>query len=216
MFSPPACPRGCWEFSAPLVWRDLGGHSTLPCPFRPVRGRGVQGPAAGAEAQARRDHEVPAEAQVVLEPENVQRRQPGVSRGPGSRGSPCPRPPVGLDAAFGPPLSCRKVVRRASLSDRTNLYRKEYEGEAILWQQRSAAEDQRTAAYNGDVRETRTDQENKDPVSGPMPCPGVSRRLGRRPGPQPGLASSSERLQGSLAGQGPQTSWIQCDGGYCG
>ncbi|KAF6088984.1 protein phosphatase 1 regulatory subunit 16B [Phyllostomus discolor] len=56
-----------------------------------------------------------------------------------------------------------KVVRRASLSDRTNLYRKEYEGEAILWQQRSAAEDQRTSAYNGDIRETRTDQENKDP-----------------------------------------------------
>ncbi|XP_058989190.1 protein phosphatase 1 regulatory inhibitor subunit 16B isoform X2 [Mustela lutreola] len=56
-----------------------------------------------------------------------------------------------------------KVVRRASLSDRTNLYRKEYEGEAILWQQRSAAEDQRTATYNGDIRETRTDQENKDP-----------------------------------------------------
>lgn len=56
-------------------------------------------------------------------------------------------------------------MRRASLSDRTNLYRKEYEGEAILWQQRSAAEDQRTLTYNGDVRETRTDQENKDPVS---------------------------------------------------
>ncbi|XP_057386166.1 protein phosphatase 1 regulatory inhibitor subunit 16B isoform X3 [Balaenoptera ricei] len=59
-----------------------------------------------------------------------------------------------------------KVVRRASLSDRTNLYRKEYEGEAILWQQRSAAEDQRTSTYNGDIRETRTDQENKDPVLG--------------------------------------------------
>uniref|UniRef100_A0A673V2U5 Protein phosphatase 1 regulatory subunit 16B n=1 Tax=Suricata suricatta TaxID=37032 RepID=A0A673V2U5_SURSU len=56
-----------------------------------------------------------------------------------------------------------KVVRRASLSDRTNLYRKEYEGEAILWQQRSAAEEQRNSAYNGDIRETRTDQENKDP-----------------------------------------------------
>lgn len=55
-------------------------------------------------------------------------------------------------------------MRRASLSDRTNLYRKEYEGEAILWQQRSAAEDQRTSTYNGDIRETRTDQENKDPV----------------------------------------------------
>ncbi|XP_048666906.1 protein phosphatase 1 regulatory inhibitor subunit 16B isoform X3 [Marmota marmota marmota] len=59
-----------------------------------------------------------------------------------------------------------KVVRRASLSDRTNLYRKEYEGEAILWQQRSAAEDQRTSTYNGDIRETRTDQENKDPAWG--------------------------------------------------
>uniref|UniRef100_A0A4W2D1U4 Protein phosphatase 1 regulatory subunit 16B n=1 Tax=Bos indicus x Bos taurus TaxID=30522 RepID=A0A4W2D1U4_BOBOX len=57
-----------------------------------------------------------------------------------------------------------KVVRRASLSDRTNLYRKEYEGEAILWQQRSASEDQRNSTYNGDIRETRTDQENKDPV----------------------------------------------------
>lgn len=56
-----------------------------------------------------------------------------------------------------------KVVRRASLSDRTNLYRKEYEGEAILWQQRSASEDQRNSTYNGDIRETRTDQENKDP-----------------------------------------------------
>ncbi|KAL1766054.1 phosphatase 1 regulatory inhibitor subunit 16B isoform X1 [Sigmodon hispidus] len=31
-----------------------------------------------------------------------------------------------------------KVVRRASLSDRTNLYRKEYEGEAILWQQKNS------------------------------------------------------------------------------
>lgn len=61
-------------------------------------------------------------------------------------------------------------MRRASLSDRTNLYRKEYEGEAILWQQRCAAEDQRNSTYNGDIRETRTDQENKDPVRDLLPC----------------------------------------------
>lgn len=83
-------------------------------------------------------------------------------------GGPCLRR---LGAALQHLLSpLRKVVRRASLSDRTNLYRKEYEGEAILWQQRSAAEDPRTATYNGDIRETRTDQENKDPVSGLAPC----------------------------------------------
>lgn len=88
------------------------------------------------------------------------------------------------------PLSpLRKVVRRASLSDRTNLYRKEYEGEAILWQQRSASEDQRTSTYNGDIRETRTDQENKDPVSGLTLYPSVSHCLAKRTGPQPGLAS---------------------------
>ena len=84
-------------------------------------------------------------------------------------------------------------MRRASLSDRNNLYRKEYEGEAILWQQRSVAEDQRTSTYNGDIRETRTDQENKDPVSVLMPS--VSHCLGRGPGPQSGLASPSESLQ---------------------
>ena len=72
-----------------------------------------------------------------------------------------------------PPSPFRKVVRRASLSDRTNLYRKEYEGEAILWQQRSASEDQRNSTYNGDIRETRTDQENKDPVRACLP-PGPS------------------------------------------
>lgn len=77
----------------------------------------------------------------------------------------------------------RKVVRRASLSDRTNLYRKEYEGEAILWQQRSAAEDQRTSTYNGDIRETRTDQENKDPVRDLLPCLSVGHCLGKRIGP---------------------------------
>lgn len=77
----------------------------------------------------------------------------------------------------------RKVVRRASLSDRTNLYRKEYEGEAILWQQRSAAEEQRTSTYNGDIRETRTDQENKDPVRDLLPCLSVGHCLGKRIGP---------------------------------
>lgn len=55
-----------------------------------------------------------------------------------------------------------KVVGLANLSDRINLYRKEYEGEAILWQPQSAAEDQRTYSCNGNIRETRTDQENKD------------------------------------------------------
>lgn len=84
-------------------------------------------------------------------------------------------------------------MRRASLSDRTNLYRKEYEGEAILWQQRSAAEDQRTSTYNGDIRETRTDQENKDPVSASGPR--VSHCRGRETGPLPAPLSSSESLQ---------------------
>lgn len=101
--------------------------------------------------------------------------------GRGPLGRSCLR---GLGAAHQQLLSpLRKVVRRASLSDRTNLYRKEYEGEAILWQQRSAAEDQRTATYNGDIRETRTDQENKDPVSGLTPWLAV----GWGGGPQPGL-----------------------------
>lgn len=81
-----------------------------------------------------------------------------------------------------PPSPFRKVVRRASLSDRTNLYRKEYEGEAILWQQRSAAEDQRTSTYNGDIRETRTDQENKDPVSVPH-APASAAAMGGGQGP---------------------------------
>ena len=99
-------------------------------------------------------------------------------------------------SASPPPTPLRKVVRRASLSDRTNLYRKEYEGEAILWQQRSAAEDQRTSTYNGDIRETRTDQENKDPVSACLlPGPRLGRCHGRGTGPQPGVASSSQSLQ---------------------
>ena len=117
-----------------------------------------------------------------------------MSQGPGSQGSPFMLLPGGPRCSLQyPPSPFRKVVRRASLSDRTNLYRKEYEGEAILWQQRSVAEDQRTSTYNGDIRETRTDQENKDPVSVLMPS--VSHCLGRGPGPQSGLASPSESLQ---------------------
>ncbi|XP_024057761.1 protein phosphatase 1 regulatory inhibitor subunit 16B isoform X2 [Terrapene carolina triunguis] len=56
-----------------------------------------------------------------------------------------------------------KVVRRASLSDRTNLYRKEYEKEAIVWQQMGATEEQRN--YAGEMMEARSDQENTDPNS---------------------------------------------------
>lgn len=82
-------------------------------------------------------------------------------------------------------------MRRASLSDRTNLYRKEYEGEAILWQQRSAAEDQRTSTYNGDIRETRTDQENKDPVRDLLPSFSVGHCLVKSTGPSLVLPTSS-------------------------
>lgn len=94
----------------------------------------------------------------------------------------------------------RKVVRRASLSDRTNLYRKEYEGEAILWQQRSAAEDQRTSTYNGDIRETRTDQENKDPVRDLLPSLSVGHCLGKRTESRlvllPPLGSTRKKIAG--------------------
>ncbi|TFK05980.1 GTP-binding protein 5 [Platysternon megacephalum] len=58
-----------------------------------------------------------------------------------------------------------KVVRRASLSDRTNLYRKEYEKEAIVWQQMGATEEQRNSGYAGEIMEARSDQENTDPNS---------------------------------------------------
>lgn len=61
-------------------------------------------------------------------------------------------------------MSCRKVVRRASLSDRTNLYRKECEKEAIVWQQLGAAEEGRNSGLIGEIGETRPDQENTDPV----------------------------------------------------
>ncbi|XP_074868149.1 protein phosphatase 1 regulatory inhibitor subunit 16B [Carettochelys insculpta] len=58
-----------------------------------------------------------------------------------------------------------KVVRRASLSDRTNLYRKEYEKEAIVWHQMGAEEEQRNSGYAGEIMEVRSDQENTDPNS---------------------------------------------------
>ncbi|XP_029468099.1 protein phosphatase 1 regulatory inhibitor subunit 16B [Rhinatrema bivittatum] len=56
-----------------------------------------------------------------------------------------------------------KVVRRASLSDRTNLYRREYETEAIVWQQMGTAEDTCNSSHSGDDRETGSDQENTEP-----------------------------------------------------
>ncbi|NXR82041.1 PP16B inhibitor, partial [Pycnonotus jocosus] len=58
-----------------------------------------------------------------------------------------------------------KVVRRASLSDRTNLYRKECEKEAMVWQQLGAAEEGRNSGLVGEIGETRSDQENTDPNS---------------------------------------------------
>lgn len=51
---------------------------------------------------------------------------------------------------------CRKVVRRASLSDRHNLCRKEYETEAIVW--RGGREEE-------EEREKESDQENSHSVS---------------------------------------------------
>lgn len=131
-----------------------------------------------------------------------------MSQGQGSRGAQgCPHP-WRLDAASQhppTPTPLRKVVRRASLSDRTNLYRKEYEGEAILWQQRSAADDQRTSTYNGDIRETRTDQENKDPVSACLlPGPRLGHcRGGGGQGPSLVLPLHLRAFRGRSAGQCP-------------
>lgn len=51
---------------------------------------------------------------------------------------------------------CRKVVRRASLSDRHNLCRKEYETEAIVW--RGGREEE-------DEKERESDQENKQVIN---------------------------------------------------
>lgn len=55
-------------------------------------------------------------------------------------------------------------MRRASLSDRTNLYRKECEKEAMVWQQLGASEEGRNSGLIGEIGETRSDQENTDPV----------------------------------------------------
>lgn len=52
--------------------------------------------------------------------------------------------------------ACRKVVRRASLSDRHNLCRKEYETEAIVW--RGGREEQ-------EEKEKESDQENNKVIS---------------------------------------------------
>lgn len=71
-------------------------------------------------------------------------------------------------------LSHRKVVRRASLSDRTNLYRKECEKEAIVWQQLGAAEEGRNSGLIGEIGETRSDQENTDPVRNLFSIMGVT------------------------------------------
>ncbi|XP_030067218.1 protein phosphatase 1 regulatory inhibitor subunit 16B [Microcaecilia unicolor] len=60
-----------------------------------------------------------------------------------------------------------KVVRRASLSDRTNLYRREYETEAIVWQQMGSEEEPGNSRHGGEGRETSSDQENKEPEEGP-------------------------------------------------
>lgn len=73
------------------------------------------------------------------------------------------------------PLSHRKVVRRASLSDRTNLYRKECEKEAIVWQQLGAAEEGRNSGLIGEIGETRSDQENTDPVRNLFSVLGVTK-----------------------------------------
>nr|XP_033770054.1 protein phosphatase 1 regulatory inhibitor subunit 16B [Geotrypetes seraphini]XP_033770055.1 protein phosphatase 1 regulatory inhibitor subunit 16B [Geotrypetes seraphini]XP_033770056.1 protein phosphatase 1 regulatory inhibitor subunit 16B [Geotrypetes seraphini]XP_033770058.1 protein phosphatase 1 regulatory inhibitor subunit 16B [Geotrypetes seraphini] len=60
-----------------------------------------------------------------------------------------------------------KVVRRASLSDRTNLYRREYETEAIVWQRMGSEEEPSSSGHGGDDRETSSDQENREPEESP-------------------------------------------------
>ncbi|XP_038659523.1 protein phosphatase 1 regulatory inhibitor subunit 16B [Scyliorhinus canicula] len=56
------------------------------------------------------------------------------------------------------------VVRRASVSDRNNLYRKECEQEAIIWQQMEQKEMERElASSDGEDKESSKDQENLTP-----------------------------------------------------
>ncbi|KAL4655764.1 protein phosphatase 1 regulatory inhibitor subunit 16B [Arapaima gigas] len=68
-----------------------------------------------------------------------------------------------------------KVVRRASLSDRNNLYRKEYETEAIVW--RGGREE--------DEHEKESDQENSQPVKA-------------QEKPWTGCTPEGEKLNGSI------------------
>lgn len=77
-----------------------------------------------------------------------------------------------------------------------------------MWQQRSAAEDQRTSTYNGDIRETRTDQENKDPVRDLLPCLSVGHCLGKRTGPS--LVLLPHPGNSWIV---PLSSWLLSDGG---
>ncbi|XP_053309899.1 protein phosphatase 1 regulatory inhibitor subunit 16B [Spea bombifrons] len=63
-----------------------------------------------------------------------------------------------------------KVVRRASLSERTNLYRREYEKEAVVWQCLVSAEDPDTTQ---DEEDSSPDMQRRDimdstPALGPM------------------------------------------------
>lgn len=60
------------------------------------------------------------------------------------------------DQRIGNPSVLRKVVRRASLSDRHNLCRKEYETEAIVW---------RGGREEADEKEKESDQENNQVVN---------------------------------------------------
>ncbi|XP_043946395.1 protein phosphatase 1 regulatory inhibitor subunit 16B [Protopterus annectens] len=56
-----------------------------------------------------------------------------------------------------------KVVRRASLCDRTNMYKKEHEKEAIVWQQLAKEDETEAQSSDGEEKESNSDQENKDP-----------------------------------------------------
>ncbi|XP_041061335.1 protein phosphatase 1 regulatory inhibitor subunit 16B-like [Carcharodon carcharias] len=56
------------------------------------------------------------------------------------------------------------VVRRASVTDRNNLYRKECEQEAIIWQQMGRKEmEKEVASSDGEDKESSKDQENLTP-----------------------------------------------------
>ncbi|XP_069035493.1 protein phosphatase 1 regulatory inhibitor subunit 16B [Lepisosteus oculatus] len=104
-----------------------------------------------------------------------------------------------------------KVVRRASLSDRNNLHRKEYEKEAILW--RSGKEEEE--------RERESDQEStqpSEPQETPRPCKPATQQ-GAQNGSVPAghgpcngetrtPAPSDSEPQGSPSSQGPLEPWM--------